>query len=122
MGLKISNYSFVRSVGYATRFAGFMLLAAVAGYLFQVQLNDVIAVLWVLVACACTVYSLLGGLYVAWVLRCTTCGAKTGAAMASSFDNGLKYRRKVIHEGRCPCCDSKITGLMFEGRAQQRVG
>ena len=43
MGVKISNYSFVRSVGYSTRLAGFVFLAAVALYLFQVQPNKTLA-------------------------------------------------------------------------------
>jgi hypothetical protein len=122
MGIKISNYSFVRSVGYSARLAGFMFLAAVALYFFQVQPNKTLAVLWVIFLCACVVYSLLGSLYVAWVLQCNACGAKAGAVIASSFENGLKYRRKVIHEGRCPSCDSKITGLMFDGWSKKRDG
>lgn len=99
-----------------------MFLAAILISLTSVQPPLAFIVIWVVAHCACVLYQILGGLYVGWVLKCNTCGAKVGDVIAKSFDNGLKYRNKVIFKGCCPCCESKITGLMFEGSSKDRVG
>lgn len=122
MSIRISNHSFVRSVGYSWYLAGSMFLIAVTLPLFQVQPTEMLIVVWAVAYCACVLYSILGGLYIGWVLKCNTCGAKVGDAIANSIENGFKYRRKVIFEGRCPCCEAKITGLMFERSSKERVG
>lgn len=114
MGIKVSNYAFVRSIGYSWYVAGAMFLTAILLWLLKIQPDLTLVVIWASMHGACVIYQILGGLYIGWVLRCNTCGVKVGEVIANSFDSGHQHRKKVIFEGLCPCCEAKITGLMFE--------